>query len=195
MRYRSVAHAPGRPDSMRRMAHVRPAPLALVVDLINGWSGVVRRESGEDRDPYPDLTAVCRAHDWEGSPTADDQVAAVAGRIHGVFAGATADERRSALNQAVTALDPTPQLAHDGTVWSGIGTEHQLEAALLFALVEHARADPDLARLGACAADRCVDAYVDTSRATTRRFCSLTCQNRARVAAFRRRTRDAASGG
>lgn len=177
------------------MAHVRPAPLALVVDLVNGWSGVVRRESGQDSDPYPDQIAVYRAHDWDGSPTANDQVVALADRIHRVFAGATADERRTALNQAVAALAPTPQLDTDGEMWSGIGAQHQLEAALLFALVEHARTDPDLVRLGACAADRCVDAYVDTSRATTRRFCSLTCQNRARVAAFRRRTRDPAAPG
>jgi hypothetical protein len=180
---------------MQLMAHVRPAPLALVVDLVNGWSGIVRRESGQAGDPYPDQMAMYRAHSWEGSPAEDGQVAAVADRIHRVFAGATADERRTALNQAVTAVAPTPQLASDGPVWSDIGAQHQLEAALLLALVEHARTDPDLARLGACAADHCVDAYVDTTRATTRRFCSLTCQNRTRVATFRRRTHDAASGG
>ena len=178
---------------MRRMADVWPAPLALVVDMVNGWSGVVRRESGQDSDPYPDLVAVYRAHGWEGATTTDDRMVAVADRIHQVFAAATADERRTALNQAIAALAPTPQVTPDGAVWSGIGAQHQLEAALLFALVEHARTDPDLMRLGACAADRCVDAYVDATRATTRRFCSLTCQNRARVAAFRRRTRDAAS--
>jgi hypothetical protein len=175
---------------MRLMADVRPAPLPLVVDTVNGWSSHVRRESGQDRDPYPDQIAMYRAHGWEGPTPGDDQMAAVADRLHRVFAGATADERRTALNQAVAALAPTPQLTTDGAVWSGIDAQHQLEAALLFALLEHARTDPALMRLGACAADQCVDAYVDTSRSITRRFCSLTCQNRARVAAFRRRARD-----
>jgi predicted RNA-binding Zn ribbon-like protein len=178
---------------MRLMADVRPAPLALVVDMVNGWSGHVRRESGQERDPYPDQIAMCRVHGWEGPTTAHDQMVAVTDRIHGVFSGATADERRTALNQAVAALAPTPQVTTDGEVWGGVDAQHPLEAALLFALVEHARTDPDLVRLGVCAADHCVDAYVDTSRATTRRFCSLTCQNRARVAAFRRRTRDPAA--
>lgn len=173
---------------MHHMADVQPAPLALVVDMVNGWSDRVRRESGQDGDPYPDRVTIYRAHGWEGPAMTGDKLVAVAERIHPVFAGATADERRAALNQAIRALTPTPQQTAHGPVWSGIDARHLLEAALLLALVEHARADPDLLRLGVCAADRCVDAYVDASRPATRRFCSLTCQNRARVAAFRHRT-------
>jgi predicted RNA-binding Zn ribbon-like protein len=46
----------------------------------------------------------------------------------------------------------------------------------------------DLAgRLGTCAAERCDRVYVDTSRNGTRRFCSTTCQNRTKTAAFRQR--------
>jgi predicted RNA-binding Zn ribbon-like protein len=46
----------------------------------------------------------------------------------------------------------------------------------------------DLAgRLGACTAERCDRVYVDTSRNGTRRFCSTTCQNRIKAAAFRSR--------
>lgn len=46
----------------------------------------------------------------------------------------------------------------------------------------------DLAgRLGTCEAERCDRVYVDTSKNGTRRFCSTTCQNRTKVAAFRRR--------
>jgi predicted RNA-binding Zn ribbon-like protein len=48
----------------------------------------------------------------------------------------------------------------------------------------------DLAgRLGICAADRCDRVYVDTSKNGTRRFCSTTCQNRTKTAAFRQRRR------
>jgi predicted RNA-binding Zn ribbon-like protein len=42
-------------------------------------------------------------------------------------------------------------------------------------------------RLGVCTADRCDRVYVDTSRNGTRRFCSTTCQNRVKTAAFRAR--------
>jgi predicted RNA-binding Zn ribbon-like protein len=42
-------------------------------------------------------------------------------------------------------------------------------------------------RLGTCAGVRCADAYVDASPGGHRRYCSITCQNRNRVAAFRRR--------
>lgn len=46
----------------------------------------------------------------------------------------------------------------------------------------------DLAgRLGVCDATRCDQVYVDLSKNRTRRFCSLTCQNRVKAAAFRAR--------
>ena len=46
----------------------------------------------------------------------------------------------------------------------------------------------DLAgRLGVCEADRCDRVYVDTSKNAKRRFCSTTCQNRTKAAAFRQR--------
>jgi predicted RNA-binding Zn ribbon-like protein len=40
-------------------------------------------------------------------------------------------------------------------------------------------------RLGVCTAPRCDRVYVDTSRNATRRFCSTSCQNRVKAAAFR----------
>lgn len=46
----------------------------------------------------------------------------------------------------------------------------------------------DLAgRLGVCGADRCDRVYVDTSRNSSRRFCSTSCQNRVKAAAYRSR--------
>jgi predicted RNA-binding Zn ribbon-like protein len=43
-------------------------------------------------------------------------------------------------------------------------------------------------RLGVCTAPRCDRVYVDTSRNGTRRYCSTSCQNRVKTAAFRART-------
>ena len=46
----------------------------------------------------------------------------------------------------------------------------------------------DLAgRLGVCAAERCQRVYVDLSRNSSKRFCSLACQNRTKAAAHRAR--------
>jgi predicted RNA-binding Zn ribbon-like protein len=45
----------------------------------------------------------------------------------------------------------------------------------------------DRGRLGVCTAPRCDRVYVDASRNGTRRFCSTTCQNRVKAAAFRSR--------
>ena len=43
-------------------------------------------------------------------------------------------------------------------------------------------------RLGVCTAPRCDRVYVDVSRNGTRRFCSTSCQNRVKTAAFRARS-------
>ncbi|MFP5297877.1 MAG: CGNR zinc finger domain-containing protein [Actinomycetota bacterium] len=42
-------------------------------------------------------------------------------------------------------------------------------------------------RFGLCAADPCKDAFIDTSKNRSRRFCSDTCASRANVAAYRAR--------
>ena len=58
--------------------------------------------------------------------------------------------------------------------------------------LRHQLAGHDPARVGVCNGRRCsgqhcADAYIDASPGGQRRFCSVTCQNRARVAAWRRR--------
>ena len=50
-------------------------------------------------------------------------------------------------------------------------------------------------RIGVCTAPRCDRVYVDTSRNGTRRFCSTTCQNRVKAAAFRARQATSANPG
>lgn len=42
-------------------------------------------------------------------------------------------------------------------------------------------------RFGICAAENCRDAFIDTSKNRSRRFCNDTCSNRANVAAYRAR--------
>lgn len=45
------------------------------------------------------------------------------------------------------------------------------------------------ARLGVCTAPDCHRVYFDESKNSSRRFCTLACQNRTKTAAFRRRQR------
>lgn len=79
-------------------------------------------------------------------------------------------------------------IAADGRVresWSVDDPDRAGLAAAALALRAHLAAHPG--RLGVCADEKCADVYADASPAGHRRFCSLTCQNRTRTAAFRRR--------
>jgi predicted RNA-binding Zn ribbon-like protein len=49
-------------------------------------------------------------------------------------------------------------------------------------------------QLGQCSADDCARLYLDRSKNRSRRFCSTTCQNRVKAAAFRSRQRAAGDG-
>lgn len=60
----------------------------------------------------------------------------------------------------------------------------ETDLATLWATQEHG-----WRRLGLCAGDDCQDVYLDEAGRGTRRYCSATCLNRARVRAFRSRRR------
>lgn len=166
---------------------MRPAPEELTVDLVNGWSPSVRREAGLTDDPLPSVHELLTRHgyDCEAIP-ATGSLVGLAESLHDVFAAPAADRRRAILNDLIPKVSPTPTVAVDGPRWC-VRRERELQAATILSLVEHARHDPDLARLGICAAHRCVDAYVDRSQGRVRRYCSLTCQNRAKALALRQR--------
>jgi hypothetical protein len=147
-------------------------PLPDLVGFVNEWGSLPR---ALDRRP----------------PTDDRARAALADELHPVFA-ATADADRAALVTAL--LDRTrvrPALAdRDGELveeWTVDDPAQADRAAAALALRHHLAEHPG--RIGVCADDQCADVYVDSSPAGRRRFCCLTCQNRARAAAFRRRSR------
>jgi hypothetical protein len=151
-------------------AQVALMPLAELVELVN--------ESG---------TLPCS---MDGrSPGDDVELTTLADDLHPVFA-ATDDAVRAAL--VTTLLQVTgvrPQLAsQDGTLveaWVVTDPALRRRAAAALALRHHLAVHPG--RIGICADHQCADVFVDTSPAGRRRFCCLTCQNRARAAAFRRR--------
>jgi predicted RNA-binding Zn ribbon-like protein len=156
-----------------------------VVDVTNRWSPVALEASGEPVDPAARL-----GRGGDGHPAVApgvDELGERAAQLHRVFLATDATARRGALNELIAAVEPRPAVDGSGQAWFVAHVDALGFAELVAALWDHAATDPDLERLGVCDEDRCVDAYVDRTRANNRRYCSMTCQNRAKVAAFRRR--------
>jgi predicted RNA-binding Zn ribbon-like protein len=161
---------------------VEPMPPDLLVWLVNEWAAVPRAAAGEERRPYPDPAPL-------GAAGASD-LAEVAGRLHPIFAAPDLTERVRLLATLLTTtgVRPALTLADDlpGETWHVDDPRDALLASAALTL-RHQLGRHDPARVGVCTGQRCADAYIDASPAGQRRFCSVTCQNRARVAAWRQR--------
>ena len=168
----------------------------VLVWLINEWGSVPRAAAGQDRAPYPDtgllaaLLAGSGVRDCPPELLTDPALTQVADRLHPVFAAPGLSERVALVSGllAGTGVRPALDLGHGrpGETWLVEDAGEALRAAAALTL-RHQLAGHDPDRVGVCTGRDCVDAYIDASPAGRRRFCSVTCQNRARVAAWRRR--------
>ncbi|WP_436535793.1 CGNR zinc finger domain-containing protein [Actinoplanes sp. HUAS TT8] len=161
---------------------VQPLRPEELVALVNDWGTSPRRVGARPGPPRP----------TSSYPRTSPAVAtAVADRIHAVFAAAEPADQARLVTAMLDESSPRPLMTvtagQVAAAWSVPAPGHRLLAAAALALREHLAAQPH--RLGVCADHQCADVYVDASPAGRRRFCSLTCQNRARVAAFRERRR------
>jgi predicted RNA-binding Zn ribbon-like protein len=145
------------------------------------------------------VTAVLRA----GSPATPDvsgedaeELRGVATEFRAVFEAVMRDDVDAAARQVNKLLAWTgarPALdRHDGQEWHlhFHGRDDRLAngwAAGCATGLAIVLGTDDRGRLGVCTAPRCDRVYVDASRNGTRRFCSTTCQNRVKTAAFRSR--------
>jgi predicted RNA-binding Zn ribbon-like protein len=124
------------------------------------------------------------------------QLAQVAGWLRSVFDSVDrgdVDAAAMTLNALLAETGARPELErHDGEPWHMHFHGHTRSPAVGWA----AGCATGLAivlgtemydRLGVCTAPRCDRVYVDVSRNGQRRFCSTTCQNRVKSAAFRAR--------
>ena len=150
---------------------MEPLDLPAVVALVNDWASAPR------------------AADPNGRQLAPAPAPGVADALFAVFAAADDEERAGLVAEllAETGVRPSVRFA-DGRVGESwiVGEPARAElAAAALALRAHLVAHPG--RLGVCVDDQCADVYADASPGGHRRFCSLTCQNRTRTAAFRRR--------
>jgi len=156
-------------------------PPDLLVWLVNEWGSAPRAAAGEEDRPYPDPAPLGAA---AGNP------AEVADRLHRIFATTDSTERVRLLALLLAQTGVRPGIALAGGLpsetWYVDDPARALPAAAALTL-RHQLAAHDPARVGTCTGRRCADAYIDASPGGQRRFCSVTCQNRARVAAWRRR--------
>jgi predicted RNA-binding Zn ribbon-like protein len=166
--------------------------LAAIVAVVNGWGTVPRAVAGQQDLPLPDVEELAGL--LPGGRTGSLRPAtlvALADRLHPVFAAdvPALRVRRTAALLKETGVRPALEVGPDG-VHAGWTVDRAAEAWLAAAAVslrQHLE-ENDGERLGLCTATRCADVYVDASPGGRRRYCSITCQNRVRVAAFRRRT-------
>jgi CGNR zinc finger len=167
---------------------VQAMPLEALVGLVNGWATVPRRVA-DNRDT-PSVEAFA---DWLTAGPAelsDADLQRVADQLFPVFAASGATDRARRVTDLLRRSGVRPALAGDGGhIQASWLVSRQRDALLAAAAVSlHGHLVEQVSdRLGTCGADDCADVYVDTSPAAHRRFCSVTCQNRARVALFRRR--------
>jgi hypothetical protein len=191
---------------LRYTDHVLVEPMApdVLVWLVNEWGSVPRAAAGEEQAPYPDtgllaaLLAGSGVRDCPPELLADPALAQVADRLHPVFAAPGLNERVALVSGLLAETGVRPALdldygrpgeARDGRpaeAWLVEDARQALPAAAALTL-RHQLAGPGPDRLGVCTGRDCADAYVDASPGGRRRFCSVTCQNRARVAAWRQR--------
>ena len=133
-----------------------------------------------------------------GHPTEEEAVelAGWAARLREVVALVDAGDVDGAcltLNAIMRTTGAVPTLSrHDGEPWhlhfhSADAAWAVSWAASMATALAVVLGNATVERLGICNASTCDRVYVDVSRNGTRRFCSTSCQNRVKAAAFRAR--------
>jgi predicted RNA-binding Zn ribbon-like protein len=178
---------------------VEPMSPDVLVWLVNEWGSVPRVAAGEESRPYPDtelLAGLLAGSGVRSCPPellTDPALTEIADRLHQVFAAADLTERVNLIAELLGETSVRPALAlpeapetHPAATWQIAAPGHALLAAAALTLRQQL-ADHDPTRIGVCTGRRCADAFIDASPSGQRRFCSVTCQNRARIAAWRHR--------
>jgi predicted RNA-binding Zn ribbon-like protein len=169
--------------------------VGLVNLLTPGWRRGRSYEppSGDERTEA--VTEVLRSGGGRATPSWEEaaSLSFVAVDLRAVFAASSVDEAAHLVNDLLARTGARPSLTrHDGEPWHlhfhaadetlangwAAGCATGLAVVLGSELYD---------RLGVCTAPRCDRVYVDTSRNGTRRYCSTSCQNRVKTAAFRAR--------
>ncbi|MFI7385585.1 CGNR zinc finger domain-containing protein [Streptomyces sp. NPDC049813] len=180
---------------------VTDIPLETLTRLVNGWGTLPRQEDGRGGDPHlpaSGIAAELALPPRVSAALTADVLADAADTLHAVFSAPDAEAGARVLTRLLsgTGVRPVVDVDATGTLRAAWSVDDERDAPLAAAAITLRQyvAAHGFARIGICTGGRCADVYVDQSPGGRRRFCSVTCQNRARVAAFRSR-RAAASGG
>jgi predicted RNA-binding Zn ribbon-like protein len=178
------------------------AVVQVAVGLVNlltpGFCRGRPYEPPEDEERTAAVGELLRSGGGRSMPTWEEaaSLSFVAAELRAVFAAVDAgsiDEAARLVNALLSRTGARPALErHDGEPWhlhfhaadqslvNGWAAGCATGLAVVLGSELHDR-------LGVCTAPRCDRVYVDTSRNGTRRYCSTSCQNRVKTAAFRAR--------
>jgi len=183
-------------------------PVRLATDLVNTLS------VASGRDDLGDPGALARFladHDCPvtAAPTARDldEVRAARTRLREVFTAPDEPAAAEKLNRLLAASNAVPRISwnhaaggqrggtrgmhmHFESTEAGIADWVGAVCGMALAVV---LCDYGKARFGICDAGSCEDAYIDTSKNCSKRYCSEGCAHRESVAAFRARKRQGAA--
>ncbi len=180
--------------------HYSEEAVTIAVDLVNSrgsWTGF---------EYLPDAEAVTGFLQDHGLAEPGSISKQEIGNVHALRSRLAAafmapDEATSVtiLNELLDEVGTHPQLTdHDGGGWhlhyvpAGKAASQRLTAIAAMGLAT-VIAEHGFERIGVCSADECRDAYIDTSRNKSRRYCDDSCSSRMNVAAYRaRRKQDTA---
>lgn len=172
------------------------APADLAVALVNTWDLVaeppelLRDDATAHRfllgHGYPEDAAALGAGGVE-------RLRALRDRLRAVFHAGAPDEAAALLNALLLDTGAVPRLVPDATGWRldagpaapGLPRVAARAATGLAGFI----AERGFARLGTCAAAPCDCAYLDRTRAGSRRYCCTFCADRAAASAYRARRR------
>ena len=138
---------------------------------------------------HADIAEALRAQDLTGLRELRESLLAV-------FRATSADEAAQLLNRMLLEASAVPEVVVSTTGDLGLAVAPRkrglaaLQARLPAALATQV-AERGLGRLGTCAASPCQCAFVDRTRAETRRFCCGACNDRAAAQLYRQRRRKA----
>lgn len=187
---------------MNFTSHV-DAVVTAAVNLVNavtpGWARgrPFDQPAGEELRARV-IEALHDANPHARTPSAAEaaSLAVVASRLRAVFDAVDrgdVDSAAASVNALLAETGARPQLdRHDGEPWhmhfhASTGSLPDGWAAGCATGLAIVLGTELYDRLGVCTAPRCDRVYVDVSRNGTRQFCSTSCQNRVKAAAFRAR--------
>jgi predicted RNA-binding Zn ribbon-like protein len=175
------------------ISEVKPADQAWVVAFVNEYGTEPRREANEQLEPYPPLSALGEHDAALAVGLTEAQLVSLADSLHRVFAASSRSKAAQSLNELLEESNPVPRVRSSESaesyekfwrVRARAASVSPLMASCALTLID-VLGGPW--RFGLCEASACADVFVDRSPGRQRRYCSSPCQNRSKVAAFRRR--------